>query len=118
MKIFFILAAILMIGTASAADLNQSSWSETDGSNTSAPPAGWPAGMQPNQVEPTARAMMGATKRWYNHLNATATTAGTANAQTLTYSVAPTAYVIGDIYNFFVGASLTNTGPATLSING
>jgi len=122
MKFFCVLAMagiwLFQIHGAMAADLNQSSWSEVDGSNNATPPNGWPAGMQPNQVEPTARAMMGATKRFYNHINATATTAGTANAQTLTYAVAPAAYTTGDIYHFFVGASLTNTGATTLNVNG
>jgi hypothetical protein len=59
---------------------------------------------------------MGAVKRSYDHLNATAVSAGTANVQTLTYTVAPTAYVAGDCYAFRVG--LTNTGATTLNVNG
>jgi hypothetical protein len=100
---------------AQAADIGAATWSETDASNNSAPPAGWPVNMQPNQVEPTARAMMGATKRWYDHIQPTVTSGGSANAQTLTYAIAPAAYVTGDRYAFIGGA--TNTGAATLNIN-
>lgn len=35
-----------------------SSWSKTAASNTSPAPDGWPTGMLPSQVEPTAREMM------------------------------------------------------------
>lgn len=71
--------------------------------------------MLPSQVEPTARAMMGAIKRWLNRLHGTQTSGGTANAHTLTYSVAPTSLVAGDRYTFKAGA--TNTGATTLNIN-
>ena len=101
---------------AHAADLSAPTWNEIDGSNNSAPPAGWPAGMAPNQVSPTARAMMGATKRFYDHINATVTSGGTANAQTLTYPVAPAAYALGDRYLFTAGTS--NAGATTLNVNG
>ncbi len=70
--------------------------------------------MLPSQVEPTARAVMGAVKRWYDHANGTATSAGT-NTVTLTYTVAPTTYVAGDFYLFKAGG--TNTGATTLNIN-
>lgn len=108
---------LLLALSASAADINQPSWSQTDSSNSASAPAGWPAGMAPNQVEPTGRAMMGATKRFYDHINATATSGGLANAQTLTYAVSPTSLVSGDVYRFKVGVGLTNTGPTTLKIN-
>jgi hypothetical protein len=101
-----------------ATDLNQTDWSETDSSNNSTPPNGWPSGtMLPSQVEPAARAMRGATKRFYDHINATVTSGGTANAQTLTYTVAPAAYVSGDCYTWVVGSGLGNTGAATLNVN-
>lgn len=112
------IAAGLLFAALSAAlatDIPSSSWSETDGSNNSASPAGWPAGMFPNQVEPSARAMMGAIKRWYNHINPTVTSGGSANTQTLTYGIAPSAYVSGDAYTFVVG--YTNTSALTLNVN-
>ena len=100
---------------ARANDISNSSWAEQDASNNQSPPAGWPAGMAPNQVEPAARAMMGAIKRWYDHTQPTVTSGGSANAQTLTYSVAPAAYVAGDTYTFIAGFS--NTGATTLNVN-
>jgi hypothetical protein len=59
---------------------------------------------------------MGAVKRWRDQTVPTVTSAGTANAQTLTYTVAPIAYVAGDTYSFIAGA--TNTGAATINVNG
>lgn len=100
-------------------DLSNATFSEVDGSNNSAAPNGWQSGvMTPVQLEPTARALAGALKRFYNHVNASAVSGGTANAQTLTYAVAPTAYVTGDSYAFIVGPGLTNTGATTLDVNG
>ncbi len=50
-------------------DLSTTSWSEVDASNSTFPPEGWPAGMFPNAVEPTARMMMGAMKRFWNRVS-------------------------------------------------
>lgn len=41
------------------------SWSTSAGSNNQAPPNGWPGGMLPSQVEPTARQMMASLAAWY-----------------------------------------------------
>lgn len=102
-----------------ANDISNSTWSETAASNTAAPPNGWPSGtVTPVQVSPMMRETMAAIKRWYNHANAVKTSGGTANAQTLTYDVAPAAYVDGDGYTFLVGPGLTNTGSASLNVNG
>jgi hypothetical protein len=46
------------------------------------------------------------------------TSGGTANAQTLTVSPSLPAYAAGQRFSFTVGAGLTNTGAATLNING
>jgi hypothetical protein len=97
-------------------DISNAAWTEVDGSNTTAPPAGWPEGMAANAVNDTARMMMGAIKRFYDHANASVTSGGAANVQTLTYTVAPAALVRGDAYSFIVG--FTNTGATTLNING
>lgn len=110
-----LIQACLGITPALANDLSNATWSETDASNTAASPNGWPANMPSNQVAPSARAMMGAVKRWYDHANPTVTSGGSANAQTLTYAAAPAAYVAGDCYTFIAGAS--NTGATTLNIN-
>lgn len=99
------------------ADIGASSWSETDASNNSTPPGGWPSGMLPNQVEPTARAGMGATKRWYNKLNAVYTTGGTSTAYTITSSgTAEAAYYSGQLYSFVVNATCGSA--PTLNIDG
>jgi hypothetical protein len=112
-----LLLALALAMPVWANDLSNSTWSETDGSNNSASPNGWTTGtMLPSQVEPTARAMMGALKRWYNHANGTVTSGGAANVQTLTYSVAPASYATGDFYLFKAG--FTNTAATTLNING
>lgn len=42
-----------------------STWSTTAASNNSAPPDGWPEGMNPNQVNDCAREMMAAIARMY-----------------------------------------------------
>ncbi len=101
-----------------AADVGSSSWTESDSANTTTP-AGWLANWN---VAFTSRAECSrdngwSKKRFYNHINGTQTSAGTANAQTLAYSVAPAAYNTGDIFTFFVGAGLTNSGATTLNIN-
>lgn len=99
-------------------DISNGTWNTTDASNNSAPPGGWPAGMFPNQVEPSARAMMGATKRWWERANAGITTTGSAGAYVLTPTNIsyPTAYTQGEIYA--AKANFTAVGADTLNING
>jgi hypothetical protein len=97
------------------ADISAATWNQSDDANNSAAPEGAPEGMASAGVNNTMRMMMGATKRFYDHVNATVTSAGTANAQTLTYDVAPAAYVAGDRYTFIAG--LTNTGATTLEVD-
>ncbi|UYW27729.1 hypothetical protein OKC48_04235 [Methylorubrum extorquens] len=99
------------------ADLNNSSWSETDSSNTQPAPSGFPSGILPSQVGGVVRAMMGATKRAYNHGNAMVSSTGSVNAYVLTYEQPLQAgYVKGEVFRFF--AHVTNTGASTLNING
>ena len=50
-------------------DISTTSWSEVDANNNQTPPEGWPPGMFPNAVEPTARMNMGAVKRFWDRLN-------------------------------------------------
>lgn len=97
-------------------DLGSSNYSETDASNTAAVPNGWPEGMQPSGVNNSARANMGAEKRFWNRINAVKTTAGTTSAYTLTYDAAAAEYYDGEIHSFVVNA--TNAAAATLNING
>lgn len=74
--------------------------------------------MAPSGVNDTMRMMMGGIKRFYNQIGPTLQSAGAANAQTLTHTVARTAYVAGDLYGFTVGTGLTNTGATTLDVDG
>lgn len=98
-------------------DISNGSWSTTDGSNTAAPPDGWPSNMFPNQVEPTAQAMMGGTKRWWERANAGITTTGSAGAYALasTNTSYPTAYTQGEVYGG--KANFTSVGGDTLVVN-
>lgn len=98
-------------------DLSNSAWSPTDASNNTASPNGWPAGMAPNGVEPSARMMMGALKRWWNRANAVVTTTGSAGAYVYnpTNASFPTEYVHGEGYRF--KANFTSVGSDTLNVN-
>jgi hypothetical protein len=59
--------------------------------------------------------MMGAMKRFWDRVNGTVVSAGSANAQTLSYAIAPTALVNGETYSFRAG--FANTSACTLQIN-
>lgn len=98
------------------ADLGSSSWSETDSSNIQNPPNGWPEAMQPSSVNNSARAGMGATKRFWNRINAVKTTAGSSTSYTLTYDEAASQYYDGEIHSFVVDEA--NGASPTLNING
>lgn len=114
------LAAALLCVSPSvwADDVSNGSWSTTDGSNNAAPPNGWPAGMFPNQVEPSARSNMGGVKRWWERANAALSTTGAAGAYVLTPTNTsyPTAYTQGEIY--CAKANFTSVGSDTLNVNG
>ena len=102
------------------AELNNSGtgqWSETDGNNTSPPPDGAPVGTFPNQAEGIWRAIMGALKRFWDRINGTVTTTGSAGAYVYTPASTsfPTAYVQGETYVW--RANFTSIGSDTLNIN-
>jgi hypothetical protein len=94
-----------------------SSYSEVDASNNAASPAGMPENMAPSGVNDAWRAHAGATKRAFDrdHAMSTTTVAGSANAITLAYSVAPAAYVQGQKFTF--KATAANTGATTVNVN-
>ena len=111
--------AIVTPAWAGATDIGDTStvWSETDASNDSAPPGGWPPGMAPNNVEPSARANMGAVKRFWDRINPANSTTGSAGAYVLT--LANTAYPVqynqGEVY--CAKANFASVGSDTLQIN-
>lgn len=83
-------------------DLSNATWSETDGSNIAAPPNGWPAGMFPNQVEPTAQATAGALKRFWDRINGVYTSTGAAGTFNIATANAgsPAAFSQGETFRF------------------
>lgn len=77
------------------ADLESTSWDETDANNT----ARFPEGQNPSTVNDGARALEGAIKREWNRMHATKTSAGASSLTfTVSYSVNPSAYVRGVSY--------------------
>ncbi|MBB4230021.1 phage tail protein [Rhizobium mongolense] len=62
------------------------------------------------------QAHAGAAVRSFDRINARCLCTNSGNAYSLTYDVPPVAYEIGEFFSFFVSA--TNTGAATLNING
>jgi microcystin-dependent protein len=95
-------------------DIGASNWSETDASNNTLAPDGAPEGMFPSGVNDTIRAMMGATKRWYDW-SIPKITGGTSTAYTLTYSVAPGALLDGMV--LVVQFNAANGNAPTLNVN-
>lgn len=95
-------------------DIGAGNWNENDNNNNSASPDGAPEGMAPSGVNDTIRAMMGATKRWYNW-STPKTTAGTSTAYTLSYTVAPGVLIDG--MSHLVGFDQANGAAATLNVN-
>jgi hypothetical protein len=94
---------------------NNSVFSETDANNNSATDPGFPEGMAPSRVDDAARALQGASKRFYDW-QSSKLTGGTSTAYTLTYDVAPAALYDGMThlvqFNQACGAS------PTLNVNG
>ena len=95
-------------------DIGASNWSETDASNNTPAPDGAPEGMFPSGVNDTLRAVMGATKRWYDW-SIPKITGGTSTAYTLAYSVAPGALLDGMVH--VVQFNAANGNAATLNVN-
>lgn len=98
------------------ADILSNAWSPVSTGNVSTPPDGLPTGTAPNKLAPTIREIMAATRRQTERSNSILTSTGASNAYVLTYVGAPDALRKGEIYRFW--ANHTNTGAATLNING
>lgn len=96
-------------------DIPNPTWNESDASNTSPVPNGAPEGWFPADVNAVYRMGMGATKRFWDHINPTETTGGTSTAYTLTYDVAPQQLWAGEIFSFTVD-QLCGAAP-TLNVN-
>lgn len=97
-------------------DYTDPKWNEADSLNTAPSPNGISLGSAPSAIPAVIRAGMGAQKRRANRDGFFAAVTNTGNDYTLTYDVPPTDYVRGENFGFFINA--TNTGPATLAING
>lgn len=96
-------------------DIPNSTWNEVDSSNTSPVPNGAPEGWFPSDVNNWGRQVMGAAKRFWDHINPTATSAGTSTAYTLTYTVPPQQLYAGEIFSWTVDA--TCGASPTLNVN-
>lgn len=96
-------------------ELSSSSFSETDASNSAAAPNGFPEGMPFSGVNDSARAVMGAVKRFWGRIQGAYASTGSANAYVLTPATALAAYVTGERYSF--RANFANTGAATLNVS-
>lgn len=92
-------------------------WSTTALSNANADSEiNWAEGQDPGTVNDSAREMMRKLTVFRQMVGGALATAGTSTAYTLTYNHAPAAYVQG-FYVVFE-AHITNTGAATLNVNG
>jgi microcystin-dependent protein len=96
-------------------DIAASNWNEDDNANITAAPDGAPEGMAPGGVNNVLRTMMGAVKRWFNW-SAPKLTAGSGTAYTVSYSMAPGAYVDG--ISFLVELHAAPGVGATLNVGG
>ena len=94
---------------------NTAVFSQTDASNNTGTMPSWSGTALPSTIDDAGRALQGAVTREWNWRNPTVTSGGTANAQSLTYSVAPAALYNGQTFSFVAGA--TNTGATTLNVN-
>ena len=90
--------------------------SETDASNTSISGVSVAELCAPSNINDAIRNLAGMLKRDWDKRGPTMTTGGSANAQTLTPSVAQASIVRGDTYAFVAG--FTNTGAMTLAVSG
>lgn len=96
-------------------DLGSSTFSQTDANNNSGTMPSWSGAAAPSTLDDAGRALQGAVTREWNWRSYTLTAGGTADAKTLTYSVAPASYYNGQRFAFI--ANTTNTTSATLNVN-
>ena len=96
-------------------ELSSPSFSETDDANAAPPPNGFPEGMAFSGVNDSARAVMGAMKRFWGRIQGVYASTGSANAYVVTPAQPLTAYVTGERYSF--RSTFANTGAATLNLS-
>lgn len=96
------------------AEIASTTFSQTDASNTG-PLPGLTGATNPNQIDNSIQAMMGAVKREHDWRNYAVTSGGSSNAYTLAYAVAPAAYYTGQRFAF--KTSFAVTGAATVNVN-
>jgi hypothetical protein len=94
---------------------NNTVFSETDANNNTGTDPGWPEGMATSRVNDSARALQGASKRFYDW-QSSKLTGGTSTAYTLTYDVAPAALYDG--MTFLAQFNQTCGASPTLNVNG
>jgi hypothetical protein len=97
-------------------DLGSSTFTQADSGNATGVMPSWNGSAAPSTLDDAGRALQGAVTREWNWRNYTLTAGGSADAKTITYSVAPQAYFNGQRFTFI--ANTTNTGSATLNVNG
>jgi hypothetical protein len=90
-------------------------FSQSDAGNATGNMPSWNGAAAPSTIDDAGRALQGAVTREWNWRSFTLTAGGTADAKTLTYSVAPAALYNGQRFAFI--ANTTNTGAVTLNIN-
>lgn len=95
---------------------NISQWSTSAASNNSAPPDGFPEGQAPSTVNDCAREVMAAVARQFQDSDGSLVTTGTGTAYTLITNNSNAA--LADIGLFVFRAHTTNTGAATLAVDG
>jgi len=97
-------------------DLGSNTFTQADSGNATGVMPSWNGSAAPSTLDDAGRALQGAVTREWNWRNYTLTAGGSADAKTITYSVAPQAYFNGQRFTFI--ANTTNTGSATLNVNG
>src|SRR5690606_21241560 len=95
---------------------NVSAWDTTASNNTGNPPNGAPEGWAPSSVNAVVREMMAALARWYVGQDASLTSTGSSNAYVVTTGSSHAALL--DIGLLIFRANHTNTGTATLAVDG
>ena len=95
------------------ADLD--TWDVAAANNNSAPPDGWPEGMQYSAVNNSARENMAALARFWKDFNGELQFAGSVNAYTVTLNSSYAAYFQG--MRFSAEINITNTGATTVNVN-